>query len=133
MSFEYILQPLLDAGMIKKTSRSNRDIDVYDYTREALRLICVNDNWHFGNVTKNYESPDSFRVWLPYKCQTDDYGREFGGFGDPGSYRYITVKDDPAELYGTEFEERVKVLFDGLGVLYQDSDVDYIELDDLCL
>lgn len=39
MAFKYILQPLLDAGMIKKADRSNNIMDVYDYTREALNLI----------------------------------------------------------------------------------------------
>lgn len=132
MEFEYILQPLLDAGMIKKTGRSNNNIDVYDYTRKALNLIGIGDNWHFGNVTKN-ETPATLRVWLPYIRQTDDYGREFGGFGDSDSYRYITVKDDQAWLYGTEFEERVEELFNGLGVPYEGFNDDYIELDDLCL
>ena len=133
MAFEYILQPLLDAEMIKKSNRSSRIIDVYDYTPKALALIDINDNWHFGNVTKNESSPDSFRVWLPHKRQTNNYGDIFGGFNDAGSYRYITVKDDPDQLYGTEFEERVKVLFDGLGVPYQEINDDYIELDDICL
>lgn len=132
MEFEHILQPLLDAGMIKKTGRSNNNIDVYDYTREALNLIGIDDNWHFGNVTKN-ESPESFRVWLPYEQQTNNHGDTFGGFNDSGSYRYITVKNDPDQLYGTEFEERVKELFDGLGVPYEGFNDDYIELDDLCL
>ena len=132
MAFEHILQPLLDAGMIKKTGRSSNVIDVYDYTREALNLIGINDNWHFGNVTKN-ETPSTFRVWLPHKRQRDNYGEEFGGFDDSGSYRYITVKDNQNELYGTEFEERVKELFDGLGVTYEGFNDDYIELDDLCL
>lgn len=132
MAFEHILQPLLDAGMIKKTGRSSNIIDVYDYTREALNLIGIDDNWHFGNVTKN-ESPESFRVWLPYKQQTNNHGDTFGGFNDAGSYRYITVKNDQDQLYGTEFEERVKELFDGLGVQYEGFNDDYIELDDLCL
>lgn len=132
MEFEHILQPLLDAGMIKKSGRSTNNIDVYDYTREALNLIGIGDTWHFGNVTKN-ETPASLRVWLPNTRQTDDYGEPFGGFNDSGSYRYITVKDDQAWLYGTEFEERVKELFDGLGVPYEGFNDDYIELDDLCL
>ena len=132
MAFEYILQPLLDAGMIKKVGRSTNTIDIYDYTTEALNLIGIDDRWHFGNVTKN-SSPATFRVWLPHKRQTDNCGYPFGGFDDSGSYRYITVKDDPAELYGTEFEERVKVLFDGLGIPYQEFNDDYVELDDICL
>ena len=132
MAFEHILQPLLDAGMIEKTGRSNRTMDVYDYTQRAIDLIGINDRWHFGNVTKN-ESPASLRVWLPYKHQTNGFGETFGGFKDVDSYRYITVKDDPEALYGTEFEERVKVLFDGFGISYQGFDNDYIELDDLCL
>ena len=132
MEFEYILQPLLDAGMIKKSGRSTRDIDVYDFTREALNLIGIGDNWHFGNVTKN-ESPASLRVWLPNKRQTFNDGELFGGFNDSGSYRYITVKDNQAQLYGTEFEERVKILFDGFGIPYEGFNDDYIELDDLCL
>lgn len=61
MAFEYILQPLLNAGMIKKTGRSNNIMDVYDYTREALNLIGISNNWHFGNVTKN-ETPESLKV-----------------------------------------------------------------------
>lgn len=132
MAFEYILQPLLDAGMIEKMGRSNRTMDVYDYTPKAIELIGINDRWHFGNVTKN-ESPESFRVWLPYKQQTNNHGDTFGGFNDSGSYRYITVKNDQDQLYGTEFEERVKELFDGLGIPYEGFNDDYIELDDLCL
>lgn len=132
MEFEYILQPLLNARMIKKTGRSNNTIDVYDYTREALNLIDINDNWHFGNVTKN-ESPAVLRVWLPAKRQTDNYGEPYGGFDDSGSYRYITVKEDSTDLCGTEFEERVMELFNGLGVPYEGFNDDYIELDDLCL
>lgn len=132
MEFEHILQPLLDAGMIKKTGRSTNTIDVYDYTREALNLIGIGDNWHFGNVTKN-ETPATLRVWLPNTRQTNNYGESFGGFDDSGSYRYITVKDDQTQLYGAEFEERVKELFDGLGVSYEGFNDDYIELDDLCL
>jgi hypothetical protein len=132
MAFEHILQPLLDAGMIKKTGRSSNIMDVYDYTREALNLIGISDNWHFGNVTKN-ETPAILRVWLPYKRQRDNYGGEFGGFDDSGSYRYITVKDNQNELCGTEFEERVEELFNGLGVPYEGFNDDYIELDDLCL
>lgn len=132
MAFEHILQPLLDAGMIKKSGRSSNIIDVYDYTREALNLIGIDDTWHFGNVTKN-ESPESFRVWLPYKRQPGAGGNVFGGFNDTDSYRYITVKNDPEQLYGAEFEERVKELFDGLGVPYEGFNDDYIELDDLCL
>lgn len=132
MAFEHILQPLLDAGMIEKSSRSSNIMDVYDYTRKALNLIDVNDRWHFGNVTK-YETPESLRVWLPHKRQNDGYGESFGGFNDSDSYRYITVKDDQAQLYGTEFEERVKVLFDGFGIPYEGFNDDYIELDDLCL
>ena len=132
MAFEHIIQPLVDAGMIKKMGRSNRTMDVYDYTPRALNLIGIDDNWHFGNVTKN-ESPESLRVWLPHKRQTNSYGDVFGGFNDTGSYRYITVKNDSTVLYGTEFEERVKVLFDGFGIPYEGFNDDYIELDDLCL
>lgn len=132
MAFEYILQPLLDTGMIKKAGRSNNIMDVYDYTREALNLISTSDNWHFGNVTKN-ESSESLRVWLPTKRQTDNHGDPYGGFDDSGSYRYITVKDNQTDLYGTEFEERVEELFNGLGVPYEGFNDDYIELDDLCL
>lgn len=132
MAFEHILQPLLDAGMIEKMGHSNRTMDVYDYTPKAIELIGINDRWHFGNVTKN-ESPESFRVWLPYKQQINNHGEPFGGFNDSGSYRYITVKNDQDQLYGTEFEERVKELFDGLGVPYEGFNDDYIELDDLCL
>lgn len=132
MAFEHILQPLLDAGMIKKMDRSSRTIDIYDYTQKATDLIGINDRWHFGNVTKN-DSPASLRVWLPHKRQTNNYGDAFGGFNDMDSYRYITVKDETNELYGTEFEERVKVLFDGLGIPYEGFNDDYIELDDLCL
>lgn len=132
MAFEHIIQPLLDAGMIEKMGRSNRTMDVYDYTPKSINLIGIDDRWHFGNVTKN-DSPASLRVWLPHKRQTNNYDETFGGFNDSGSYRYITVKDDPAELYGTEFEERVKVLFDGLGIPYEGFNDDYIELDDLCL
>lgn len=132
MAFEHILQPLLDAGMIKKTDRSSRVMDIYDYTPRAMELIGINDNWHFGNAHQ-HESPASLRIWLPYKQQTNDYGETFGGFHDDCNYRYINVKDDPEELYGTEFEERVKTLFDGFGIPYQGLDDDYIELDDLCL
>lgn len=132
MEFEHILQPLLDAGMIKKMGRSTNIIDVYDYTRQALDLIGINDNWHFGNVTKN-ESPATLRVWLPSKRQIDNYDEPYGGFNDSHYYRYITVKNNQEELYGTEFEERVKVLFDGLGIPYNEFNDDYIELDDLCL
>lgn len=132
MAFEHILQPLLDAGMIEKMGRSTRIMDVYDYTPKAIELIGINDRWHFGNVAKN-ESPESLRVWLPHKRQTDNYGESFGGFNDSGSYRYITVKNDQDQLYGTEFEERVKELFDGFGVPYEGFNDDYIELDDLCL
>lgn len=132
MAFEHILQPLLDAGMIEKSSRSNPTIDVYDYTQKAVELIDTSERWHFGNVTKN-ESPESLRVWLPAKYQTNNHGESFGGFNDSGSYRYITVKDNQNELYGTEFEERVEELFNGLGVPYEGFNDDYIELDDLCL
>lgn len=131
MAFEHILQPLLNAGMIKKTVRSNNIMDVYDYTREALNLIGISDNWHFGNVIKD-ETPTKLRVWLPAKRQTDNHGDPYGGFDDIGSYRYITVKDNQTDLYGTEFEERVEELFNGLGVPYEGFN-DYIELDDLCL
>jgi hypothetical protein len=132
MEFEHILQPLLNAGMIKKTGRSTNIIDAYDYTPKALDLIGIDDDWHFGNVSKN-ESPMRLIVWLPHKRQTNNYGDTFGGFNDSGSYRYITVNDNPEELYGTEFEERVKVLFDGLGITYQEFNDDYVELDDICL
>ena len=132
MAFEYIIQPLLDAGMIKKADRSNNIMDVYDYTREALNLIGTSDNWYFGIATKN-ETPARLRVWLPTKRQTDNHGEPFGGFDDSGSYRYITVKDNQTDLYGTEFEERVMELFNGLGIPYEGFNDDYIELDDLCL
>ena len=132
MAFEHILQPLLDAGMIEKMGRSTRIMDVYDYTPKAIELIGINDRWHFGNVAKN-ESPESLRVWLPHKRQTNNYGDAFGGFNDANCYRYITIKNDPEQLYGTEFEERVKELFDGFGVPYEGFNDDYIELDDLCL
>ena len=124
MAFEHILQPLLDAGMIKKMDRSTRIMDVYDYTPEALALINTDANWHFGNVAKN-ESPAVFRVWLPKNI--------IGGFNNVDRYEYVVVKDDPEALYGTRFEERVKILFDGFGIPYQGLDDDYIELDDLCL
>lgn len=132
MVFEYIIQPLLDAGMIKKTGRSNNTKDVYDYTREALNLIGINVNWHFCDVTKD-ETPTELRVWLPAKRQTNNRGEPFGGFDDSDSYRYITVKDNQTDLCGTEFEERVEELFNGLGVPYEGFNDDYIELDDLCL
>ena len=133
MAFEHIIQPLVDAGMIEYMDRSSRIMDVYDYTTKAMELIGLDDSkWHFCTVYKQ-ESPSSLRVWLPHKRQTNNYDETFGGFNDSGSYRYITVKDDPAELYGTEFEERVKVLFDGLGIPYEGFNDDYIELDDLCL
>lgn len=132
MAFEHILQPLLDAGMIEKMDRSTRIMDVYDYTPKAIELIGINDRWHFGNVTKD-ESPESLRVWLPYTRQTNNHGDTFGGFNDAGSYRYITIKNDPEQLYGTKFEESVKELFDGFGVSYEGFNDDYIELDDLCL
>ena len=124
MAFEHILQPLLDAGMIKKTERSSRVMDVYDYTPRALDLIGTDSNWHFCNVTKN-ESPSILRVWLPKNI--------IGGFNDIDRYEYVVVKDDPDALYGTRFEERVKVLFDGFGIPYEGFNDDYIELDDLCL
>lgn len=123
MAFEHILQPLLDAGMIIKADRSSRVMDIYDYTSRAMELIDVDDIWHFGNAHQ-HESPATLRIWLPNK---------FGGFHDYNNYRYISVKDDPAELYETEFEERVKILFDGFGIPYEGSNDDYIELDDLCL
>ena len=132
MAFEYILQPLLDARMIKKTDSSNSTKDIYIYTREALNLIGVRYNWHFCDVTKNV-TPAKLRVWLPTKHQTDNHGEPFGGFDDSDSYRYIIVKDNQTDLYGTEFEERVEELFNGLGVPYEGFNDDYIELDDLCL
>lgn len=124
MAFEHIIQPLVDAGMIEKMGRSNRTMDVYDYTQKAMELIGYDDRWHFGNVTKN-ESPASLRVWLPKNI--------IGGFNDVNRYEYVVVKDDPEALYGTRFEERVKVLFDGFGIPYEGFNDDYIELDDLCL
>lgn len=132
MAFEHILQPLLDAGMIKKSGRSNNTNDVYNYTREALNLIGISDNWHFGNVTKD-ETPTELSVWLPAKRQTNNRGEPFGGFDDSDSYSYIIVKDNQTDLYGTEFKERVEELFNGLGVPYEGFNDDYIELDDLCL
>lgn len=44
MEFENILQPLLDAGMIKKRGRSTNIIDVYDYTPKSLALIGTDAN-----------------------------------------------------------------------------------------
>lgn len=132
MEFENILQPLLDAGMIQKMDRSTDTIDVYDYTPKSLELIGTDSNWHFCNVTKN-ESPASLRVWLPSKRRTDGEGESFGGFHDVDRYSYIKVKEDPAELNGTEFEDRIKEFFDGVGIPYDGFTDDYIELDDLCL
>lgn len=64
------------------------------------------------------------RVWLP---------NIIDGFNNIDKYEYVVVKDDPEQLYGTRFEERVKVLFDGLGIPYQEFNDDYVELDDICL
>lgn len=75
----------------------------------------------------------SLSVWLPSKRWTDADGESFGGINDVYRYSYITVKEDPAQLSGTEFEERVEELFNGLGVPYEGFNDDYIELDDLCL
>lgn len=124
MAFEHIIQPLVDAGMIEYMNRSSRVMDVYDYTQKAMELIGYDDRLHFGNVTKN-ESPASLRVWLPKNI--------IGGFNDVNRYEYVVVKDDPEALYGTRFEERIKVLFDGFGIPYEGFNDDYIELDDLCL
>lgn len=124
MAFEHIIQPLVDAGMIKYMNRSSRIIDVYDYTQKAMELIGIDHNWHFCNVYKQ-ESPSALSVWLPKNI--------IGGFKDINRYEYVVVKDDPKALYGTRFEERVKVLFDGFGIPYEGFNDDYIELDDLCL
>lgn len=125
MAFEHIIQPLVDAGMIEYMDRSSRIMDVYDYTTKAMELIGLDDSkWHFCTVYKQ-ESPSSLRVWLPKNI--------IGGFNDINRYEYVVVKDDPEALYGTRFEERVKILFDGFGIPYEGLNDDYIELDDLCL
>lgn len=135
MAFEHIIQPLLDAGMIRRSSSSSRIYDVYNYTDRAMNKLYDRyddddipwiDPWHFGTVTKN-ESPASFRVWLPKNI--------IGGFNTLDKYEYIVVKDEPEQLYGTRFEERVKILFEGLGVPYagNDDSYGYIDLDDIII
>lgn len=130
MAFEHILQPLLDAGMIRKAIESNDIYDGYSYTPKALNLIGVRTNWQFGIVFKD---ESSLRVWLPVKRHTNSQGATIGGFDDRNHYSYVTVDNIQTDLYGTEFEERVMELFDGLSVPYEGFNDDYIELDDLCL
>lgn len=134
MAFEHIIQPLLDAGMIRVGSNSSRNYDVYSYTRRALDKIGMPDAWHFANIGK-LENPQTIKVWLPEVITTTTAGTRYGGFRDTASYSYDYVRDIPEQLYGTKFEEKVKVLFEGLGVPYtgNDDSYGYIDLDDIII
>lgn len=142
MAFEHIIQPLLDAGMIRRRS-SSRNYDVYDYTDRAMNKVyntCDDDDlswidaWHFANIGK-LENPQTINVWLPQVITTTPVGTRYGGFRDTANYKYDYVKDIPEQLYGTRFEERVKILFEGLGVPYagNDDSYGYIDLDDIII
>ena len=143
MAFEHIIQPLLDAGMIRRSPSSSRNYDVYDYTDRAMNKLYDRhddddvpwmDPLHFANIGK-LENPQTIRAWLPHVIATDRYGTRYGGFKDSSNYSYDYAKDIPEQLYGTKFEERVKILFEGLGVPYagNDDSYGYIDLDDIII